>query len=71
MTAVKSVTSKPLTGFEKKKTLEHFGCDFAKVPDLQDPKAQVWVCVWEGQEIGRSRLQIDCVNQAIDALGGE
>lgn len=71
MTAVKSVSAKPLTGFEKKKTLEHFGCDFEKRESKTDPKAQEWVCLFEGQEIGRARLQIDCVNAAIESLGGE
>ncbi|ATW58066.1 hypothetical protein CNR34_00133 [Pseudomonas phage nickie] len=66
MTAVKSVTAKPLTGFEKKKTLEHFGCEFKKEGDPVE-----WRCYFEGQVIGKGRLQIDAVNAAVEALGGE
>uniref|UniRef100_A0AAU6W1K3 Uncharacterized protein n=1 Tax=Pseudomonas phage Nican01 TaxID=3138540 RepID=A0AAU6W1K3_9CAUD len=66
MTAVKSVSAKPLTGFEKKKTLEHFGCEFSKEGDPAE-----WVVRFEGQIIGKDRLQIEAVNAAIEALGGE
>ena len=74
MTAVKSVTAKPLTWLEKKKTLEHNGCEFKKEPNTSSfaaPKSAVWVCVFEGQVIAKARLQIDCVNAAVEALGGE
>lgn len=74
MTAVKSVTAKPLTGFEKKKTLEHNGCEFVKINDtraLGDPKQLIWACYFEGEKIAEARLQIDCVNAAVEALGGE
>lgn len=66
MTAVKAVSAKPLTGFEKKKTLEQFGCEFKKEGDPAE-----WRCYFEGQVIGKGRLQIEAVNAAIDALGGE
>jgi hypothetical protein len=68
MTAVKSVSAKPLTGFEKKKTLEHYGFTFEK---REEAGAQVWVAIFEGEVVAKSRLQIDCVQQSIDALGGE
>ncbi|QOC57987.1 hypothetical protein phiK7B1_132 [Pseudomonas phage phiK7B1] len=74
MTAVKSVSAKPLTGFEKKKTLEHNGCEFVKINDTNSfaaPKAMLWACYFDGIKIAEARLQIDCVNAAIEALGGE
>lgn len=74
MTAVKAVSAKPLTGFEKKKTLEHNGCEFVKEFDLSSfaaPQATKWVCYFDGEKIAEARLQIDCVNAAVEALGGE
>lgn len=74
MTAVKSVSAKPLTGFEKKKTLEHNGCVFQKEADtapFAPVGASVWACYFEGTLIAQSRLQMDCVDKAIEALGGE
>lgn len=66
----KAVTAevKPLSGFAKKKFLEENGCEFKKVVDDDLP---VWICIFEGQEIALRRLQIDCVNAAVEALGGE
>lgn len=70
MTAVKSVTAKKYTGFEKKKILEHNGCEFVKHP-IAGSSAQEWVCIFEGEIIARHRLQGECVNLAVEALGGE
>lgn len=73
MTAVKKVTS--MTGFQKKKTLEHNGCEFVKAQTatgaLLGIKDEVWVCLLDGKQIAQAKLQIDCVNAAVEALGGE
>jgi hypothetical protein len=75
MTAVKSVTAKPISGFARKKALEEIGCTFEKLPNKLDLHSKdvttwEWVCVFDNKEVGRHRLQGPCVDEAIDHFGG-
>lgn len=68
------VSEKPvLSGFGRKKVLTDIGCQFEKVID-PSPSAMkgdaVWVCYFDGQQIGSSRYQSDCIDMAIEAIGG-
>lgn len=64
---------KPVSGFAKKRALEDIGCQFEKEKDRSFSALSTdteWVCYMDGKEIGRARLQADCLTKAIDSLGG-
>ena len=66
-------TEKPMSGFARKKALEANGCSFHKVTILtktSTTKQEVWECRMGDDIVASSRLQGDCVNAAIEALGG-